>query len=248
MQKGKPTIEGLLREVFKGRICNGRMHVTYASRTDRQVHAIGQTITINVRNVDVDEVNSELPEDISIWAHCIAPNNFDARRSTIYRHYKYVIPDKNLNVDYIRKSLKEIVGIHNFKKFCYKVNQPSVIRRIYFAKIEEKDEYITLEFIASKFARGLVRNLVSMLIHVGRREVGSIDNIWNYHEKLQMAPPENLYLINAYYPLPYEVNNKGIEKVVKILTRGIHEQAVSKNYLFKEMLEDFRKMLMEIKN
>jgi len=245
VQKNVPTIEGFLREVVREALQDRRIHITYSSRTDKGVHALGQTITVNLDKPDIDQLNMKIPEEISIWAYCKAPKNFDARRSTIYRHYKYVTPYKNLDIESMNRVAKSLIGIHDFRRFCYKISGP-VIRRIYYIKIgKTEDGYITMEFIGSKFARGLIRNLVTLLIDVGSGKLKDID-IWNFNGEIYMSPPENLYLVNSYYPLNYKISNLGVEKVIKALDKSMREMP-EKKYILSEMKKDFEKLLNEIK-
>lgn len=244
-QKNVPTVEGYLREILRDYIKDRKIHITYASRTDRGVHAIGQIVTINTNNLDIDNLNMKLPEDIAIWAYSKASKNFDARRCTIYRHYKYIIPRENLDLEKITKALKDLIGVHDFRKFCHKVKGP-VIRRIYYARTERtEDGYVAIEFIGSKFARGLIRNLITLLMEIGSGNL-NYTNIWDFNGKLYMAPPENLYLVNSYYPLNYKISDLGVEKVLSILNRKLNESQ-EKTYVLREMLKDFRRLLNEIK-
>jgi tRNA pseudouridine38-40 synthase len=247
-QKDKPTIEGTLRNIFRSKIGGERIHITYASRTDKGVHAIGQTITINLKDMNVDELNAKLPEDIAIWAYCKAPKHFDARRCTIYRHYKYIVFKKDLDLEKMKNASKDLLGIHNFKRFCYKVKGP-VIRRIYYIKMEKIEEgYLAMEFIGSKFARGLIRNLVDLLTRIGSGEISNLSSIWEYNGPLCMAPPENLYLIDAYYPLKYTISDTGVEKVIKALkTMNNLKDFDEIVILRKQMLNDFWKVMNDVR-
>jgi len=236
-----------LRNIFRNKIYGNRIHITYASRTDKGVHAIGQTVTINVKDINVDEVNTELPEDIAIWAYCKAPKYFDARRCTIYRHYKYIVFKRDLDLEKMKNASKDLLGIHNFKRFCYKIKGP-VIRRIYYIKIDKiENGYLTLEFIGSKFARGLIRNLVDLLTRIGSGEIKNLNSVWEYSGPLCMAPPENLYLIDAYYPLKYMISDSGVEKVIKAIHMINEGESDERKILRKHMLKDFWKIMSDLR-
>ncbi|MEM3615873.1 MAG: tRNA pseudouridine(38-40) synthase TruA [Candidatus Methanomethylicia archaeon] len=244
-QKDKPTIEGCLRRTFEDASEKRRIQITYASRTDRGVHAIGQTITINLKNIDFEKLNENLPEDIAIWAYCKVPKHFDARKSTIYRHYKYIISNENLDINKMEASLKSLIGIHDFRKICYKTHGP-VIRRIYYTRVERlENNYISIEIIGSKFARGLVRGIVTIITKIGEEDAKSV---WDYigrGGKISMAPPENLYLIDAYYPLKYQLIDNGIIKAMKTLEN--HEKLVVEPYIAREIMRDFKKLINDVK-
>ena len=61
--------------------------------------------------------------------------------------------------------------------------------------------------------------------------------------QLKMMPPENLYLINAYYPLKLKIEDKGVEKAEKIIEEEI--QKGERNIFLKEMLKDLHKTVQE---
>jgi hypothetical protein len=63
-----------------------------------------------------------------------------------------------------------------------------------------------------------------------------------------MAPPENLYLIDAYYPLKYIISNTGVEKVIKTINtmndvKDFDEEII----LRKQMLKDFWKIMNDVR-
>jgi len=246
-----PTIEGKIIETAKEtKIIQNRPKITYASRTDRGVHAIAQTINIKTnKEPDIKKLNENLPKDIAIWAIGKTPENFNVRRHTIYRHYKYIYALKTIDIQKTTLAIERLKGIHNFKNFCHKIRRPT-IRRIYYTKINriQKNTY-TFEFIGSGFARGMIRKMMDAIIQIAEKRLQLKDYIElledrdNMKIQLKMMPPENLYLINAYYPLKLKIEDKGVEKAEKIIEEEI--QKGERNIFLKEMLKDLHKTVQE---
>jgi len=250
-QPNLPTIEGKIIEVLKNmKLILDKPKIKYASRTDRGVHALGQTLSIEFEGKpEIDLINEKLPVDIAIWAYSRIIGNFNPRRETIYRHYKYVLKcEEDLNISVMEEALKAIRGIHDFKNLCYKVKSPT-FRRIYEAFAERRNETIIFEFIGSGFARGLIRKLITIIVKIGREEMTVNDLIDILKGKVKqknvyMAPPQNLYLIDAFYPISFRINEDGVRKVNHCL-RKIHGDL---NPVFKEMERDFSKLIEKFSN
>lgn len=115
-------------------------------RTDKGVSAFNQVIALKVRskfateeeiqdpaNDDLEinyaeKLNASLPADISIKAVCLhLPEDFDARFSCEYRHYKYLFKLGSskyhnnvpaLNIEAMRTAVTKFIGSHDFRNFC----------------------------------------------------------------------------------------------------------------------------------
>ncbi|HOO89034.1 MAG TPA: tRNA pseudouridine synthase A, partial [Synergistales bacterium] len=79
------------------RIISGReISVTAAGRTDAGVHSRGQVISFELEKVWRPDklllaMNFHLPPDVSVMKIAHAPQSFDARRSALWREYRYLI-------------------------------------------------------------------------------------------------------------------------------------------------------------
>jgi len=252
-QPDVPTIEGELMKAFEEEsLINDNFKYTAASRTDRGAHAIGQTIAFTVtKMIDLDRLNDKLPSDIILWAYSEVPLKFNARREAIYRHYKYVIRDPGINIHKAREALEKIIGVHNFKNLCYKADK-TTIRRIFIANVNRtEDGFLLFDFYGASFARGLIRKTVSAVIDVGLDEMSLeefeklLDPKYVPPKGIMPAPAENLFLVDAFYQLPFEINYQAVKNIREILEENIH-----KNALFRFILSEFEKnylRLLEIK-
>jgi len=63
-----------------------------------------------------------------------------------------------------------------------------------------------------------------------------------------MAPPENLYLIDAYYPLKYTISDTGVEKVIKAINVMSNVKDFDEGTILKkQMLKDFWKVMNDVR-
>ena len=114
---------------------------TRAARTDKGVHALGQTISAKLHIEDtklmdfVDRVNSHLPSDIRVWDCIKTTAGFNTKTTCNKRTYEYIAPtyifapktaaSENL-LDYrlgaeahgvLNTHLKTYIGTHNYHNF-----------------------------------------------------------------------------------------------------------------------------------
>jgi tRNA pseudouridine38-40 synthase len=83
-------LERALRTVLGDTGADGSpLRVTVAGRTDRGVHAWGQSASYRHEAVDPRRLNGLLPEDVAVLAAEPAPDGFDARRDASSRTYCY---------------------------------------------------------------------------------------------------------------------------------------------------------------
>lgn len=252
-QPDVPTVEGEIIKTLKSlKMMSEEPRYTAASRTDRGAHAIGQTIAFNAtRELDLTEINEKLPSDIIFWAYSLAPNNFNARKKALYRHYKYIAENPGIDLDKVNEALKHIIGVHNFKNLCYKASR-STIRRIYLAKASLIDSnYIEFDFYGASFARGLIRKTVTACLKVGLGEMSLsefkqlLNPTYAYARGIRPAPPEGLFLVDAFYPIAFTIDAISAEKVEKALTNEISRENLSRK-VAEIMLAEFRKLREEI--
>lgn len=111
-------------------------------RTDKGVSAFRQVISLRVRSQlspeeqqdpanDTKEVdylhilNQLLPDDIRLYEICLRPGEeFDARFSCTFRHYKYFFhnssanPSGPLDINKMQNAAQMFLGEHDFRNFC----------------------------------------------------------------------------------------------------------------------------------
>lgn len=193
-----------------------------AGRTDRGVHANGQRITCKL-DIEISEdglkkaLNSLVKPYIYIKDVKSVSDDIHARFNVKKKTYVYKINIGDFNPllsDYVyqseykldikkMKSVAELyIGIHDFHNFVSgKRDDYTCI--IYDINFLIKDDILHIVFLGKSFYRYMVRNLVGMMIEVGRGK----ENISKVKEMLDSkdeilgytAPACGLYLDNIEY-------------------------------------------------
>ncbi|KAF8323213.1 tRNA pseudouridine synthase [Clavulina sp. PMI_390] len=101
-------------------------------RTDRGVSAAGQVVSLWIIPAEtgavdpqelryVHSINQNLPPTIRVLAWSPIADDFDARFSCAYRHYKYIFSAQSsppLNIHAMRDAAARLEGNHDFRNFC----------------------------------------------------------------------------------------------------------------------------------
>jgi tRNA pseudouridine38-40 synthase len=214
------VIENALERLFKERI-----RITYASRTDRGVHAKGQVINFkvdtkipfaNIKNA----LNSFLPYDIRIKKIKRVPLEFHSRYDALSKTYQYLILNRKepsvfwdkfcwhipeeINIELIKKVSEKIKGKRDFslfakQAFCYK----NCVREIKNILIKKRGAFLSINIEGDGFLRNMVRNIVSFLIKVGTKKIELEEADLILKRKLNYinrpAPACGLYLLKIKY-------------------------------------------------
>ncbi|MBS0379750.1 MAG: tRNA pseudouridine(38-40) synthase TruA [Proteobacteria bacterium] len=188
-QPAAPSIQQVTERAL-ARIAAGPVALVCAGRTDAGVHALGQvahfdTAAERALRSWVLGANSELPADVCLtWARAV-PEHFHARFSAEGRTYRYLVlnraarPALNANrVAWIHRPLDEsamnlaaahLTGEHDFSAFrAAECQAKSPVRRLTRLAVERRGDWLVIEAQANAFLHHMVRNLVGLLIHVGR--------------------------------------------------------------------------------
>lgn len=193
-----------------------------AGRTDRGVHANGQCISFKL-DVEISEdglrraLNSIVKPYIYVKQVLKVDDDFHARFSVKRKKYIYKINLGEFNpliFDYVYQSefkldikkMKEVaklyLGAHNFHNFVSgeRDNYDCIIYNIKFV---EDNEILNIEFEGKSFYRYMVRNLVGMMIEVGRgkENISKVKNMLEGDEEIfgYTAPACGLYLEKIEY-------------------------------------------------
>ena len=198
------------------------VEVKGAGRTDRGVHANGQCVSFKL-DIDIDEnglkraLNSLVKPYIYVKNVREVDESFHARFSVIKKKYIYKINLGEFNPqieDYVYQSeykldivkMKEVsklyLGVHDFRNFVSGEREDSTCI-IYDINFKQVGEILCIEFVGKSFYRYMVRNLVGMMIEVGRGK----ENISKVKEMLEStsemsgytAPASGLYLEKIEY-------------------------------------------------
>lgn len=193
-----------------------------AGRTDRGVHANGQCVSfkldIKIENDGLKKaLNSILKPYIYVKEIEVVDDNFHARFNVLRKKYIYKINLGEYNPllsDYVYqteykldiKKMREVadlyLGVHNFHNFVSgeRIDSTAIIYDIEFIR---EGDILNISFIGKSFYRYMVRNLVGMMIEVGRGKekivkvvemLDSTDEINGY-----TAPACGLYLDKIEY-------------------------------------------------
>ena len=212
--------------------------VSGSGRTDAGVHAAQQ-----IAHFDTEArreprqwllgINANLPADIAVqWVKEVQPD-FDARRSALWRRYRYLLQQlssrsalsrrrtwwlrDSLDCGAMTAAAAAWLGENDFSAFRAAGCQSSTpMRRLLSIGIQRHDSLIALEFTANAFLQHMVRNFVGVLVKIG---TGQASRSWAAEvlasrDRTQggvAAPSQGLTLMEVAYPehfnLPVRVAN-----------------------------------------
>lgn len=225
-EPGVRTVQSVLEQGI-ARVADHAVRVHCAGRTDAGVHALEQVVHFDSPSVRrarawVLGTNVNLPADCCVrWAQEVDPG-FHARFSATARHYRYRILNRParsalerdralwvhqaLDLDRMSEAASHLVGEHDFSSFRAMACQAkSPIRRVHYLNLESRGGLIELRIGANGFLHHMVRNIVGVLVAVGRGEAPAA---WPL-ELLEVrdrtlggvtAPPQGLFFVRADYP------------------------------------------------
>ncbi|MCX8095671.1 MAG: tRNA pseudouridine(38-40) synthase TruA [Caldisericia bacterium] len=195
--KNLRTVEGVLEITLKKIINIENIDITFASRTDRGVHAIGQVanflIDTNIPGERFKNIlNNKLPSDIKVKESIEIENNFSSRfnsKGKIYiffinysKEEPHPIIDRyslwfpyEINLDRLYKNLKLFEGERDFSSFTTEEErrEVSTIREIYETNLIKKNNFLILYFFGKSFLRHQIRRMVGALLEIERRNLKS---------------------------------------------------------------------------
>ncbi|MBI28299.1 MAG: tRNA pseudouridine synthase A [Alphaproteobacteria bacterium MarineAlpha5_Bin11] len=219
-----------IQESFENAIkkqTNQEVEVFAAGRTDSGVHALGQVVHFDLKNlIPTDTIRDGLnqhlrPQPISILQVKEASDDFHARFSAIQRHYEYVIINrrspltvqkglawlvhKNLDVALMQEGAKFFIGKNDLNAFrSINCQSKTSIKTIDHIEIFQKNNYIKINIKAKSFLHSQVRIMVGTLVYVGEGKIQANEIKKIISEKKRekagpTAPADGLYLKNVYY-------------------------------------------------
>ena len=206
-------------------ILQEEIHVVGAGRTDSGVHAKGQVASFRIESslnctLIGRGLNGVLPKDIVALHVEEAPDGFNARYDARARRYEYFIKTQptaisrkfswvigyKLDVELMKPSLDEIVGLHDFESFCksnseVKHHNCSIIKASW---LQPGESTLVFEITGDRFLHGMVRALVGTMVEIGRayRPVDDLKRIMAAKDRREAgmaAPPQGLFLTAVTY-------------------------------------------------
>jgi len=228
--QGERTVQQELEAALR-KIPGAKPKIWPCGRTDAGVHALAMPVHYDTLDrIPVEKIpyalNSLLPPDIRALRAQEVPLSFHARKSCLWREYRYRILQRrmppalerhrvwwipqSLNLIPMRHALESLVGTHDFRAFAVK-EERATVREIYRAHLEvwpaQDGQEIWLEFVGTGFLRGQVRSMVGTLVEIGlgKRDSSSIRALLEKGSRKHAgatAPAHGLYFVQAGYQ-PY---------------------------------------------
>jgi tRNA pseudouridine38-40 synthase len=230
---GVRTVMGELSDAV-ATVVRRPVELSGAGRTDAGVHAWGQVVSGDLPDdVDLDDLGRRLNKlcapAIAVRDLAWVDNDFDARFSATWRHYRYDVwngPTPNpllagrawwvhhpLARWALQAACDPLIGEHDFASFCRRPKvaegdpEPSLVRRVLSARWSELDDphHLRFEIRANAFCHQMVRSIVGTLVDVGlgKASPGDIRGILVRRDREaagQVAPPHGLVLWEVGYP------------------------------------------------
>ena len=215
------TVQKSLEEALS-KINKGEVLVKGAGRTDRGVHANGQRISCKL-DINITEeglkraLNSLLNPTIYIKEVKQVDQSVHARFSVKKKVYLYKInlgefqptldnyayqPRYHLNLSLMKMVAKLYLGVHDFHNFV-SGNRASSEAIIYDIIFKKQGDLLLITFEGKSFYRYMVRNLVGMMIEVGRgkEDISKVKEMLFSSKEIEgyTAPACGLYLEEIYY-------------------------------------------------
>ena len=195
-QTGQNSIQEVIESSFS-KYFNEDIKIYASGRTDKGVHALGQTFHFDVSNKIKNKykdvlysLNCLLPDDIKILNIKRVDDNFSARylvKRKIYEYHIYLSSKEPflsnyytlikypLDIKKIKEGIKLFVGEKDFKDFTSKESDENNFKRIIYSlcfKIDKNDNnHLIFTFKGNGFMRYMIRFIMGTLIELGRGKI-----------------------------------------------------------------------------
>ena len=228
VQPGLPTLQGVLEQVISG--IEGRaVQVAGSGRTDAGVHAVGQVAAFSLENpIPADNlrraVNRLLPRDIRVLSvedtGLDFHPRFQARRKTyeyrIFRgeicspfEHRYVCHHPYpLKIEEMIRAGPLLEGEHDFTAFSASDDRDelelSKVRTIFCSRLTLEADRLIYRVTGSGFLKHMVRNIVGVLLEVGKGNVDRDGFLGRLEPGCEIppgptAPARGLFLMSVEY-------------------------------------------------
>ena len=235
VQRSGRSVQGALQAAVSA-VADETISVTGAGRTDSGVHARCQVAHFDTGAPRTSRqwllgINSNLPEDAAVrWVRQVDAS-FHARRSATARRYRYRVLEsrtrsallrhrswwrrETLDCGAMTAAACALLGERDFSSFRAAGCQSSTpMRRLASAGLFRADGSLHLEFEANAFLQHMVRNLVGVLVEIGR---GAAPPEWaaevlaarDRSRAGVTAPAQGLTLVGVRYPPRYGLPSPG---------------------------------------
>lgn len=227
VQPGLTTIQAVLEETI-GKLEGSPVHVAGSGRTDSGVHAYAQVAAVSLENpMPVDNfrraVNRLLPPTIRIGAVTEEAAGFHPRFDAVRKTYEYRIYREEICPPFVQRfathhpyPLSEaamtaaaplLEGEHDFTSFASTDNKEapsSKVRSIFSSRVERQNEFLVYRVTGSGFLKHMVRNIVGVLIEVGKGNLRNEDILARLNPRNAIrpgpsVPAAGLFLVAVEY-------------------------------------------------
>jgi tRNA pseudouridine38-40 synthase len=228
VQPGLPTIQGALEEII-GTIEGKPVHVIASGRTDAGVHAFAQVAAVSIENpIPADNfrraVNRLLPRSIRVSHVAEVRLDFHPRFDALGKTYEYrifreeVCPPFDWRFVYhhpypldesaMMEAAPLFEGEHDFSGFAAAddtdVLRGSKVRTIFQSNLARKERALVYSVTGSGFLKHMVRNMVGVLLEVGKGNVSRSDVLKRLTacsgiKPGPTAPASGLFLVSVAY-------------------------------------------------
>jgi len=231
MQRENRSVQELLSGAVAA-VADHPITVFGSGRTDTGVHASQQIAHFDTESIRGPRqwllgINSNLPSDIAVrWVGPVE-SDFDARRSALWRRYRYLIFQHPLRSALMRRRTWWVrepldcaamtaaaatwIGENDFSAFrAAGCQSNSPMRHLIAVKVDKDGPLISIEFKANAFLQHMVRNLVGVLAEIGsgKAKPGWAAEVLASRDRTRAgvaAPPQGLNLIAVGYPEAYGI-------------------------------------------
>jgi tRNA pseudouridine38-40 synthase len=228
VQPGLATIQSELEDVISG-IEGRQVHVAGSGRTDAGVHALEQVAAFSIENpIPVDNLrramNRLLPRDIRVIAAEEAAADFHPRFQAKRKTYEYRICRSEICPPFDRRYVYHhpyplamgammamaplLEGEHDFSGFAASDDRDelelSKVRTIFCSRLAIEGDRLIYRVTGSGFLKHMVRNIVGVLLEVGKGNVDREGMLTRLEPGCGIAagptaPARGLFLVSVEY-------------------------------------------------
>jgi tRNA pseudouridine38-40 synthase len=213
-------------ELALGELFGAPVATEAAGRTDAGVHALGQVVAFEAPRVlpfsaYLRGLSALLPEDVSVVKAEEVPADFDPRRSSKGKRYRYLISNRPvrsplrrrthwqlfaaLDVAAMQKAAPVLLGTHDFSAFrAANCEALTTLRTLRELAIFSSEDVVQFEVEGTAFLKHMVRNIVGTLVEVGRgrQSAGWVKEVLDARDRTlagPTAPAQGLVLVEVRY-------------------------------------------------
>ncbi len=223
-QPNGPSIQGAVEDALRQALGGEVVAVSSTGRTDAGVHAMHQVAGFSARSPRRpdrlrDALNALLPDDIACLDARLAPLDFDPRRWTLQKTYRYRILARTprcpfragqtwhhrrpLDVPAMAAAAPALVGTHDFSSFrAAGCGARSPVRRVLGVDVRLCEDEVLIDVSGHGFLRHQVRIFAGTLVEIGagRLSADALPAVLAARDRSQAgptAPAQGLWLMRV---------------------------------------------------